>query len=696
MLKIEKINIHYNKDIIIDANLTIPDSSITVIKGVSGSGKSSLLRQIVLEEQFFTHYMLNGIEVNNGNIDDLKKSYLSFMDQQATLIEDLRIIDHFDLIRDLYHSDNAQWLIEQLDLKQVLTKYPNQLSGGEKTRVALVLCILKDTPMIVMDEPTSSLDSYYTDIVIKIIKKLSADHMVIVASHDEALFDQADYIYEIDNQQLSLIKGEVIVQDDNHEQAVRTDKKVNLGKYMVKMKRHHLVANVIMTLLISLSIAIASVGIYFGLNQMSNNYASLEELYNNEINIYKPIFEDTKSYYSANGHENHFTQEEYDKIKKIEGIKEVYPHLELVYHDASYPFYDERRQKMDNNYDFSIYHQGDLVTSLDLLQVCEMNKNDISLISYNDKNNYDDYIETKYNDTGIYLSKEFAKLFGLENIKQGATLRFELLIPIYKESGDMLISLGDDGQDVPGYPALCVSQTAELPIAGVLKGMDMGTWSRSNDVGLYVPLSYYQEMINAHLPSEIDTYYFVDEISWFKRDVSDNETILETVTAIPWQPDCYTVKLESIENYKTILEELEKQGYVWMSGISFSDTINDYAYNISDTFITFSIALLLVISLINFVLKFINRDGDYSLGRYFKQLGYSSKQTKQVLNKRYRINCYFTLIIAVGLVVLYYVYAFVTQNYLVPFRGMYIIIIVVLSWIIEYGFPKLLLRGERK
>ena len=696
MLKIEKINIHYNKDIIIDANLAIPDSSITVIKGVSGSGKSSLLRQVILEEQFFDYYMLSGIEVNDDNIDDLKKSYLSFMDQQATLIEDLRIIDHFELMHDLYHRDDAQWLIEQLDLKQVLSKYPNQLSGGEKTRVALVLCILKDTPVIVMDEPTSSLDSYYTDIVIKIIKKLSADHMVIVASHDEVLFEQADYIYEIENQQLNLIKGEVIVQDEYPVQAVRTDKKVNLGKYMVKMKKHHLTANVIMTLLISLSIAIASVGIYFGLNQMSNSYASLEELYNNEINIYKPIFEDTKSYYSANGHENHFTQEEYDKIKKIDGLKEIYPHLELGYRGANYLIDDERRHKMDNDYDFSIYYQGDLVTSLDLLKVCETNINDISLISYNDKNNYDDYIETKYNDTGIYLSKEFAKLFGLENIKQGATLRFELLIPTYKESGDLLISLGDDGQDVPGYPALCVSEAVELPIVGVLKGMDMGTWSRSNDVGLYVPLSYYQEMINAHLSGEIDTYYYVDEISGFKRDVSDNEMILETVTAIPWQPDCYTVKLDSIENYETILEELEKQGYVWMSGIALSDTINDYAYNISDTFIIFSIALLLVISLINFVLKFINRDGDYSLGKYFKQLGYSSKQSKRVLNKRYRINCYLTIMPAITFIFLYYGYAFISKNYLVPFKLIYLIFIVVLSWLIEYLFPKLFLRGEQK
>lgn len=700
MLKIENINIIYNRNIIIESKLIIPDNSLVVIKGISGSGKTSLIRTILLEEKTFDKYVINGSEIEDNNIDEIKKSCFSLMDQQNTFIEELSVAQHFNLIGDLYNNKDTE-LIKKLEVDNILDKYPNQLSGGEKTRVSLALCILKNTPVIVMDEPTSSLDSYYSSIVVEILEKLSDEHMLIVASHDQSIFDKADYIYEINEQHLNLISGEIVNEDNIERDIIKKESKLRLSKYMLEMKKYNFVSNLIMMILISLSISIASVGIYFGIAQMSDSYASLEDIYNNEVNIYKPVFADTESYYSGAGNENHFTQEEYEEIKNIKGIKEIYPHIELSYQGIHYPIDDPQRMAgSSSNYYFSLYNQDRLIKTVKLNESDNNDdmtgSRDIVAVSYDEKGNYDDDIEIKYNNNGVYLSKELAVMFGLDNIDKETEISFSLLVPLYKESGDMEIALEDLIEYVPGYPTLCKTVDVRLPVAGILDGMDMGSWSRSTSLALFIPLNYYQEMINSNLPATIDTYYYIEEIEGFKRAINENDTILETVTAVPWMPDTYTLKLDSIENYRDILTELESKGFAVMTNFSHLDVIDDYAYNISGTFITFSVAILIILSIVNFVLKFVNRNCDQSIMQYFKKIGFSGKENRKILSLRYRINFYLITGISILIVIIYYVYAYITTNYLAPFKFEYILIIIVLSFVIEYVFPSIFIRGAKK
>lgn len=203
MLEINNIHINYGRQIIIDSNLIFNDFGIAIIKGESGSGKTSLIRNILFQERQFNHYCYNKKEIINKNqIDHL----FSVMDQKNLFIEDLKIFEHFELLKKIYHSKSIDDYIEKLEVKDTFNKYPGQLSGGEKNRISFLMCLLKNTPIIILDEPTAALDSYYTEEVKNIIVKESKEHLFIISTHDPVLFDIADTLYQIENKKLICLK----------------------------------------------------------------------------------------------------------------------------------------------------------------------------------------------------------------------------------------------------------------------------------------------------------------------------------------------------------------------------------------------------------------------------------------------------------------------------------------------------------
>ena len=113
------------------------------------------------------------------------------MDQTNLFIDDLHISEHLELLKKIYHTKSIDDYLEKLEVKDTFNKYPGQLSGGEKNRISFLMCLLKSTPIIILDEPTAALDSYYTEEVKNIIVKESKEHLFIISTHDPVLFDIA-------------------------------------------------------------------------------------------------------------------------------------------------------------------------------------------------------------------------------------------------------------------------------------------------------------------------------------------------------------------------------------------------------------------------------------------------------------------------------------------------------------------------
>ena len=330
MLEIKNIHIKYNREVITDSNLILNDYGITVIKGESGSGKTSLIRNILFQEHQFEYYFYNEKEITSKNqIDHL----FSAMDQKNLFIEDLKISEHFELLKKIYHSKSIDDYLERLEVKDTFNKYPGQLSGGEKNRISFLMCLLKNTPIIILDEPTAALDSYYTEEVKNIIVKESKDHLFIISTHDPVLFDIADTLYQIENKKLICLKYNEMKKEIEDKRLKQT---VNIAKFFLKMKKHKLLSNILMLLILSISIVVTSLSAGYSLSDKNSHYDQVDSMVNKEVIVYKPIMQQHPYYFSGNSQESIISEEELNEIKKIKGVESINDYIEIGTWTKSY------------------------------------------------------------------------------------------------------------------------------------------------------------------------------------------------------------------------------------------------------------------------------------------------------------------------------------------------------------------------
>ena len=119
-----------------------------------------------------------------------RSSYVGFIFQDYNLLDTMSLEDNIALPLSLNGvsskrcKEETENLAKMFGLQEHLKKYPYQLSGGQKQRVAIVRSLVKDTKIIMADEPTGALDSATGIQVIETLKKLSKDRLVIIVSHD--------------------------------------------------------------------------------------------------------------------------------------------------------------------------------------------------------------------------------------------------------------------------------------------------------------------------------------------------------------------------------------------------------------------------------------------------------------------------------------------------------------------------------
>ena len=92
---------------------------------------------------------------------------------------------------------------ELLDTEKLLNRNIFSLSGGEKQRIGIARAFLHDAPMILMDEPTSNLDSLNEGIILKSLKESARKKTVVLVSHRKSTMNVADVVYEMENGRLS-------------------------------------------------------------------------------------------------------------------------------------------------------------------------------------------------------------------------------------------------------------------------------------------------------------------------------------------------------------------------------------------------------------------------------------------------------------------------------------------------------------
>lgn len=194
--------------------LNFRKSEFVAIFGQSGSGKTTFLNVIGgLDKYESGDLIINGKSTKHfkdSDWDAYRNNSIGFIFQSYNLITHLNIVDNVELGMTLSgvsageKHKKAIEVLERVGLKEHLHKKPNQLSGGQMQRVAIARAIANNPDIILADEPTGALDSHTSEQIMKLIKEIAEDKLVIMVTHNAELAEKyADRVVNFKDGQIT-------------------------------------------------------------------------------------------------------------------------------------------------------------------------------------------------------------------------------------------------------------------------------------------------------------------------------------------------------------------------------------------------------------------------------------------------------------------------------------------------------------
>jgi Cu-processing system ATP-binding protein len=205
MIKIEGLHKYYgNHHVLKDINLDISEPGIYAILGPNGSGKSTLLKSIIgLVNPRQGDISVNGISVAGTHT---YRSELSYLPQIAKFPDNLRVYELIRLIKEIRNEEaDESDLVSLFQMEPDMRKRLRNLSGGTRQKVNMILGFLFDTPYLILDEPTVSLDPVSLAKFRKIIsEKRQQGKIIIYTTHIMNLVE------ELSDRIILLMEGRII------------------------------------------------------------------------------------------------------------------------------------------------------------------------------------------------------------------------------------------------------------------------------------------------------------------------------------------------------------------------------------------------------------------------------------------------------------------------------------------------------
>lgn len=199
-----------NQEVLKGIDLTVGQGDYISIIGRSGCGKTTLLKIIgLLTVPTDGELLIDGKSYSDLWKDepaDIRRRNMGFVFQDYLLLEDLSALDNMMLPGLLEKMDGgssrkrAYELAEYLEIeKELLERYPGELSGGEKQRIAIARALFNDPPMLLADEPTGNLDENTRKIVEDIFCKLhrTMNKTILLVTHDLEFAKKSERQYRI-------------------------------------------------------------------------------------------------------------------------------------------------------------------------------------------------------------------------------------------------------------------------------------------------------------------------------------------------------------------------------------------------------------------------------------------------------------------------------------------------------------------
>ena len=191
----------------------VKEGEIVTIKGPSGSGKSTLLSIVgTLDHADSGEIFINNQSLSEAiDLNRLRNLNIGFVFQFHNLIPELSLEENVCMPKMISKEKIDKHKIKELfkifELEDRMKSFPNDLSGGEKQRVAVMRAIVNNPSIVIADEPTGNLDKENAIKMIALFKKLNTKNNLtfIIATHDEEIFDIGHSQYILDGGDLKKI-----------------------------------------------------------------------------------------------------------------------------------------------------------------------------------------------------------------------------------------------------------------------------------------------------------------------------------------------------------------------------------------------------------------------------------------------------------------------------------------------------------
>ena len=204
MITAKNIKKKYNdQEVLRGIDLKIDKNEFVVILGASGSGKSTLLNilsgleksdsgEVVYDNESISDY-------SEKQLTKFRKDKIGFVFQQYYLLNNLTVEQNVKVGANLVNNKEYVDLIKDLGLEDRLSRYPNELSGGEQQRVSIARALAKKPTVIFLDEPTGALDEETGRKILEYLLKLKdkSHFAMIMVTHNENIAELANKIIHV-------------------------------------------------------------------------------------------------------------------------------------------------------------------------------------------------------------------------------------------------------------------------------------------------------------------------------------------------------------------------------------------------------------------------------------------------------------------------------------------------------------------
>ena len=305
MITIKNLSKSFKKHKVLNnISIEFPRYGLIAICGDSGCGKTTLLNCLSCLLDFEGEVNVDGINISklkDEEKDIFRLKHIGFVFQDFKLFNSESVehnvllpLDMSNGMKDKYKKRKVDDLLEIVGLSNMKSHKINQLSGGEKQRIAIARALVNDPKIILADEPTGALDTYNSEEIMKILEGLSKRALILVVSHDEELMRK--YASKIIHMKDGVISGNEFPKKEDRDVYLpifknkETDKKPSIPSgFLLRHSLNSMKEKKWRTIICSLVTSLGLIGVGLAISLSSTISVNIKKAYSSMIDDSKIV-----------------------------------------------------------------------------------------------------------------------------------------------------------------------------------------------------------------------------------------------------------------------------------------------------------------------------------------------------------------------------------------------------------------------